>query len=602
MGAVMEKLLPYFERELGMLRRAGSAFAARYPRLAGRLQINGDSCADPHVERLIQSAAFLNARTARLLDDGHALFTEALLSMLYPHLLRPFPSCSIARVMPGAAGNDQVLARGSELTSGDKQTTACRFRTAYGVPLAQPVLTALRFEPFLQTPPSVPLPADVACGISITLDRVGTAAQAPLRLFIEGEASQSAALRDTLFMRVAAAFVEADGRWQALERSPLSPVGWRRDDALLPSRPSEHAAYRLLSEYYAFPEKFSFVDLDLGSLLEAAPPGCQKLTLHLILSDLRPDTALARILRTLTADNLLTGCTPVINLFQHHVAPLRLTHHSNSYPLLPDRLPASSCEIYSVDRVQMVSKEDGAVTITELHPWHGLRHNDHLRSRGNYWTLRRDAELAAIGGAHEYAMALVQRDFSPLRLQECTVSVEISCTNRDLPHSRPLDGISVAGGATAVPIRLLRRPTAMRPRPEPGDAHWALIAQLALNHRTLTQDGLPALVTMLQLYADPDSDVAQHQIGGIRALSHRPASTWLHLNGQRAYARGVEIDVTLDEQAYAGTGIHLFAQLLDHYFGLHVHLNSYTQLTILSHQTSKELLRCPPRNGSLTLV
>jgi type VI secretion system protein ImpG len=77
----MEKLLPYFERELSMLRRLGAEFAGRYPKLAGSLQISGENCADPHVERLIQGTAFLNARVAKLLDDGYANFTEALLGM-----------------------------------------------------------------------------------------------------------------------------------------------------------------------------------------------------------------------------------------------------------------------------------------------------------------------------------------------------------------------------------------------------------------------------------------------------------------------------------------------------------------------------------------
>ncbi|MGV7211260.1 type VI secretion system baseplate subunit TssF [Oxalobacteraceae bacterium A2-2] len=608
MGAAMEKLLPYFERELGLLRRAGSAFAQRYPRLAGRLQINGDSCADPHVERLIQSAAFLNARTARLLDDGHALFTEALLSVLYPHLIRPLPSCSVARVVDGKAapGQANLLARGSELASAGKTASACRFRTAYDVPAAMPALTALRFEPYLQPPPSVRLPVQAACGISMAVEGGG---DAPLRLFIDGEASLCATLRDTLFMRVAAAYVEADGGWQPLERNPITPAGWQADDALLPARASEQAAYRLLSEYFAFPEKFNFVDLDMAALRHAAPDG-GRLTVHLVLADLRPDSAAARILRALGPDNLLAGCTPVINLFRHHATPLRLPYTGSSHALMPDQLPAAGCDIYSVDSVQLQYKDGEAVRLLDFHPLHGMRHggdgNSQGSSQGNYYVLRRDAELAGVDGAHEYTMALAGPEFSPLRLRDGSVSVGLTCTNRDLPqslpHGQPGGDLGTVGGSASVKARLLRRPTAMSPRPEPGDAHWALVAQLALNHRNLTQEGLPALLAMLRLYADPDNEVAQRQIGGIAALSHRPAASWLQLDGGRAYVRGVAIDVTLDEQAYAGTGLHVFAQLLDHYFGLHVHLNSYTQLTIRSLQTSKELLRCPPRNGSLTLA
>lgn len=59
-----------------MLRRAGAEFAGRYPKLAGNLQMRGETCADPHVERLIQASAFLNARVAKLLDDGYPLMAN----------------------------------------------------------------------------------------------------------------------------------------------------------------------------------------------------------------------------------------------------------------------------------------------------------------------------------------------------------------------------------------------------------------------------------------------------------------------------------------------------------------------------------------------
>ena len=152
------------------------------------------------------------------------------------------------------------------------------------------------------------------------------------------------------------------------------------------------------------------------------------------------------------------------------------------------------------------------------------------------------------------------------------------------------------------PIRMLRRPTISHGPASRGSGQWGLVAHLALNHRSLTQEGLPALIAMLRLYARQDNAVSQRQIEGITALSHRPATTWLRQARGNACLRGTEVTVALDEEAYSGTGIHIFAQVLDHLFGLHVHLNSYTQLVVVSHDSGKELLRCPPRNGALTLA
>ena len=612
----MDKLLPYFERELGMLRRAGQEFAARYPRLAGSLKISGESCADPHVERLIQATAFLNARVAKLLDDGYAGFTEALLGMLYPHFLRPIPSCSIARIdFSGARANQisdiSVLPRGTEMKSHGQGAKVCRFRSACDVTIAPVAVSALAFEPYLQAPPALPLPAEAVSAIAITVSSTAPAhglawPDLPrLRLFIDGEVSLRAALRDALFLHPASVCVEAQGQWRMMEKSPLAPAGFDDGDALLPSGAAEHGAYRLLSEYFAFPDKFDFLDLDLAAVLAHCPSECRQFTLHLAPHGLRPDSQAAALLRALDSDNLLPGCTPVVNLFGQAATPIRVTHERSSYALMPDEMPASAAEIYSVDAVHMLRKTAQGSAVTEFFPYYSLRHGEDGRL-GHYWLLRRDDELAAGGADHEYTLALVDRDFSPLQEEGGIVSARLSCTNRKLPHNlpygRPGGDLHTEAGAGGFPIRLLRRPSLPQRPAQSGAAQWGLIAQLALNHRTLTQEGLPALRAMLRLYVREDHAVAQRQIDGIIALSQRPVMAWLHRPEGTAYLRGVEVQVTLDEDAYAGTGIHVFAQLLDHLFGLHVHLNSFTQLVLLSQAGGKELLRCPPRNGMLPLA
>lgn len=607
----MEKLLPYYERELSMLRRAGAEFAGRYPKLAGSLQLRGESCADPHVERLIQASAFLNARVAKLLDDGYANFTEALLGMLYPHYLRPMPSCSIARIdYSGARANEisavNVLPRGTAMKSLGQGTVTCRFRTVYDATVAPVAISAAWFEPYIQTPASLSLPQDAGSAICITIESMAAARSlaslglSTLRVFIDGEASLCAALRDALFMRTACACVEADGQWRMLDRLPLAPVGFAEEEALLPCAPAEQSAYRLLSEYFTFSEKFDFFDIDLAA---CALEDSTRFTLRLALSDVRPDAPAARILRALTAANLVLGCTPVVNLFPHPATPIRITHTSSSYPLMPDEMPGSACDIYSIDSVQLVRKARDGSTVTEFFPYYSLRHGVNGESderKGRYWLAHRD-ELMTAG--LEHTLALVDRDFSPLRMESGTAAVRLTCTNRNLPHGLPYGrangDLSTESAIGSFPIRMLRRPTLSY---RSSADNWGLIAHLALNHRSLTQEGLPALTAMLRLHAQQDSAVSQRMIDGVTALSHRPSTAWIRQAQGNAYLRGIEVQVSLDEEAYAGTGIHAFVQMLDHLFGLHVHLNSFTRLVVLSHLSGKELMRCPPRNGTLTLA
>ena len=609
----MEKLLPYYERELSMLRRAGAEFAARYPKLAGSLQMRGETCADPHVERLIQSSAFLNARVARLLDDGYARFTEGLLGILYPHYLRPIPSCSIARIdYSGARANEisttSILPRGAVMKALGKDAVTCRFRTVYDVAVAPVSIVAVRFEPYIQTPPTLALPPEAGSAICITLESTaisrGLAAcgMPRLRVFIDGETSVRAALRDALFMSFSCACVEADGHWRMLNASPLTPVGFAAENALLPAASSEHSAYRLLSEYFAFPEKFDFFDIDLAALLAVCPEGCARLTLHLALADVRPDSSPARTLRTLSEDNLVLGCTPIINLYTQPATPIRITHERSSYPLMADEMPGSACEIYSIDSVQVVSKTAQGSAVTEFFPYYSLRH-DAANRKGHYWLTQHEDLMTA---GHEHAIAFVDRTSSPLQMESGTASIRLTCTNRDLPHRLPYGratgDLSTESPIGSFPIRMLRRPTISHRLSTDRNRQWGLVAHLALNHRSLTEDGLPSLLAMLRLYAQQDSLVSLRLVDGIMDMSHRSASAWIRQPQGNAYLRGIEVSLWLDEEAYAGVGIHAFAQVLDYLFALHVHLNSFTRLIVLSHASGKELLRCPPRNGMLALA
>ena len=105
----MRDLLPHFQRELQFLQTHRNEFAAAYPELGGRLATASDLLDDPHVERMVQSFALLAARVHKRLDDDFPLFTESLLEVLYPHYLRPFPSCAIAHFNVADASGQNTL-------------------------------------------------------------------------------------------------------------------------------------------------------------------------------------------------------------------------------------------------------------------------------------------------------------------------------------------------------------------------------------------------------------------------------------------------------------------------------------------------------------
>ena len=614
----MEELLPHYERELAFLRGHAGEFARRYPKIAGRLMLSGDVGDDPHVERLIESFALLTARVHKRLDDDFPLFTESLLDVLYPHYLRPFPSCSIARFDIGssAAQMSQGVAvpRGTPLSSRPVQGLPCRFRTATPLRLLPVNVASAAFRGAISAPSGSRLPATVHSVLSIELELCSaqaswaTLGSTVLRLHLDGEASQVAALREALFGRVRATALQLSPHqpWAVVDAQPFA-VGFADDEALLAFDARSHPAYRLLTEYFAFPEKFNFVDLPLPPQLLASE--ARRVTLHYLMAGVRADSDEARLLETVSERNLLTGCVPVVNLFAQRAEPIRVTHTTSAYPVLPDARRAWAFEVYAIDKVFRVRQTPAGEQIDTFHPFYSLLHDDLLadgESAGRYWHAHRDEALAERSPGFETELSIVDIDFDPARPQADTLSVEVLATNRDLPAQlqvgAPGGDLFLEGGSVAREIRLLRKPTPAWRFERGRGAQWRLISHLSLNHLSLSGSGLEALKEMLRLYDLPRSAIHRRMLDALVGIDYLPVSACLPGQPFPCMARGTEIRLQVEEAGFVGAGLRLFAQVLDHFFGLYVHINSFTQLKLFSARTGEELISCPRRHGSSPLL
>lgn len=604
----------YYERELSTMQSFNVEFAAEFPAQAGQLGMESGQRDDPHIERFIQATALSNARIAKLIDDNDHKVTEALLQVNYPHYLQPFPSTSIVRVDMSAGLETMtapgLIARGTMLVARAANAPLCRFRTVYNVLLTPLVLAKVAYQSRVNLPPAVKRSADVTTMLSIDIESkaanlgLGQVQLDHLRIFIDAEPSLCATTRDVLFMHAKAAYLEIDGTCVALSAVPLRAVGFAPQEAVLPSNKLSHSAYLLLTEYFVNPEKFNFFDIDWTMLAPHLPATCQRLTLHLGLAGVSADAHIGHALSQLSSHNFVLGCTPVVNLFRHAARPIELTHMTPDYELIADGNYADNSDIYSVDKVVTVQKSRHGRALIEFRPYYSLRHGEAGGQSGRYYMVRRDEIAALRHPGHAMRIALVDLGLDPLAIADASVSIDITCTNRDLP-SRLAYGakggdLKLEQATDCYPLRFLRRPTPQY-RFNAQD-QWRLIAHLSLSHCALAPDGLNLLKEMLTLYDLPQSAVSQRQIAGIVALEQHGTTVWMHDDGHSSMVHGLAVRVTLDEDAFAGTGINLFVSVLDHFFGLYVHCQSFTQLTVFSQASGKELIRCHPRSGARKLV
>ncbi|GAB3458471.1 type VI secretion system baseplate subunit TssF [Massilia terrae] len=604
----MDELLRYFEEELGLFGAYAREFRDRFPKPAGELHIAGEVYEDPSVARLIQSVALMSARIRKRLDDDYPKFTESLLESLYPHFLRPLPSYSIAQV--GTASELATLPRGTTLQSASVDHVVCQFRTVYDVALSPLSVTRAEYSSIVNAPRALRLPRGVTGCVSLTVESaapgVEIAAGPPaLRLFVDGEASLRAAVIDALFMHGAAVFIEPGPgvAWQQLPHSPLRLAGLAEADPMLPFPSRAHPAFRLLTEFFAYPDKFNFIDLDLAMLHPLLPARCQRFTLHVLLTGIPGDYNEARLLATLAPKHLLAGCTPVINLFEKAGVPVQLSHTSADYTLLADAAHASAYEVYSVNQVRLL-REGAGGQVADFRPLYAVRQDTPAGVPRNWWLIRRDDAIGAASPGHELRICLLDSAFRPSMTGGATLSTELTCTNRDLPsrlrYDQPEGDLRADGLATAAPIRLLRKPTPSYRFESGNRAHWRLVSQLALSYARLTDAGLADFQQMLSLYDVTRSPASQRLIGGVTGLAHGLVRAWVKTLPASTLMPGIAIRMTVDEQAFAGSSLYVFAQVIDRYFAMNAQLNCFTQLTLVSAQTGQEIIRCQPRTAEQT--
>lgn len=610
----MEQLLPYYERELSVLKRHAREFAESYPKIAGRLLMSGEAVEDPHVERLIQSFALLASRIHKKLDDEYPQLTNALFQTLYPQYLRPYPACSIARFGGALAqlSAPTVVARGTALQSRPVKGVACKFRTAYDVRLAPIALSEVTYSTDRMPPTGTAIPSSVSAALSFQLaslsdqQPLATLLQQPLRVFLDAEPSVVALLREALFERCLSVAVDTgNGPWKLHTDPIVKPVGFAADDALVEDDARSHAAYRLLTEYFSFPEKFNFIDLDLARIAASLPNGMRQCRLHFLLVTARDDHRFDRLLDGLGDSNLQLFCTPVVNLFRQQAEPIRISHRQVQYPVVPDARRPQSFEVYSIDSVSQVRESNDGSEIHAFHPFYSLKHGA-TKAEGRYWQLVRDEQLSERSPGFESQIMIVDPEFNPDTEAIETLSLALTCSNRDLPSQLPIGqaggDLFIDGASSIKTIQLLRKPTQSQRFRHTGDGAWRLVSQLTLNHRSICDDDGDALREWLALYDLPRTSQSRRLIDGVVRVRSAAATTRMAGHPFPVFVRGMEIRIAVQTAHFVGSGVWLFAELMSHVLGLSVHLNSFTRVLIEDAETGEVLRECMPRNGLRPIV
>lgn len=608
-----DELLPYYEKELAFIRQMGAEFAKEHPKIAGRLGIHNDTVEDPHASRLIESFAYLNARIQHKLDDDFPELSDAMLSILFPHYQRPIPSMSIVQFVPDEEQLDARFSIGKNTLVETEQFQGenCRFSTIYDVELWPLKLTSASL---IGRPFATPGAANVRGAASVLKiqlntfnDAISLEENAPkrLRLHLKGQALYSYPLYQMLLnncLDVYLAAGEGDSSPVRLGSHIVKPVGFQGDEGLLPYPPNSFIGYRLLTEFFVFPEKFMFLDLELDGKLPKDPSNTLALYFYFNSADLELEHNVA-------ADSFALGCSPMINLFHHKADPIKLDQKHSEYQIIPDSRRPTGYEVYSVDSVTATTSSGDS---TRFLPFYGISHREQDRANHAYWLAqRRPAKLGYYerdDGTDVY-LSLVDLDFNPNVPYDRTLVINTTCSNRDLPCKLPYTQDHpklqcVNGAPPTSHIRCLTQPSGTIRPPLRNRARWRLISHLNLNALSISGQGnsTEAFKEILRLYDFKETSVTRGLIESVQGVKSKAISAPLNIDGYATICRGTEVEVELDENLLTGSSSYLFATVLEHFFALYCPINSFTRTLVKVKGREGYLKKCPPRSGERVLL
>ncbi|MFL6446765.1 MAG: type VI secretion system baseplate subunit TssF [Bryobacteraceae bacterium] len=596
-----EDMLRYYTDELAYLRRMGREFAQQHPMVAERLELQDGHPADPHVERLVESFAFLTARIQHELDARFPEISTSLLTVLYPHLVQPVPPLATARfridARRGKFTTGHTVPKNTTLFAYGSSGAACRFRTCYPVTVWPVYIQEAALEPparfdFLSS--NLRVAGVLRIRIGAIVGELSELTMDSLRFYLNPRSGPAFGLYELLFSALEGICILPEGSEVPirLPSESLSAVGFARDDDLLPHPPNAHAAYRLIQEYFHFPDKFLLFDVnhlaghksnrhfDLLFLLNRVPRS--RLSVH--------------------ADAVELGCTPVANLFPRTTEPIRLDQRQLYYRLTPDMRREKTTEIHSVLKI---SGSTNPLEETRAYsPFYSHRHAESGTPAGPFWHARRVLTGREELPGTEIYLSFLDLAFKPTDPPEEVVFAHTLCTNRWLAVEVPPGALLQMEQVGPVTCTCLVRPTPPVYPPLGGPAVWRLISNLSLSHVSLQKgsEGLAALQEILRVYCFGDQPSMLQQIQGIRELSTRETTLRIGRDAWRGFCPGTEITLTFDESLYAGGSAFLFATVLRHFLALYTSVNSFTQLVARRVNREEDWKRWPPLAGFQPLI
>lgn len=625
-GSRSDFLNAYY-RELNALREEGAAFAQDYPAIAGRLKMDDSETADPHVERILESFAFLAARLQQNIDTVAGQVTDALLDVLYPHLIRPLPAMTIAQFQTSPDRNAPpnegfLLPRHTEVFAYASDNSLCKFSTVYPLTLL-PITLENATVVSLGAYQRVSVPETIAFDYKRYHDsppyflELTLSSSVPFQELAFKELYFYLNLPDSIFKKQlyraifsaeALVYCARGDSAAALPLLPgtLAPLGFERDEMAIPPSPHEVHAYQLLQEYFHFREKFMFFKLRKLDFLSYLRKGTFLQTNRIkLLIPLRE--ASSEWTRKIAPGDILMNTVPLVNLHKVTTDPISWDRKSTFYHLSPNAQKDRTMEIYQINDVFAIHPDTGQEL--RIKPYFSLEREGRFLNESEddgsdeggrttaqptdlffWWSKTTPTYHKNLVGIDSW-ITFVDAHSNWIDPTSYIFYAKALCTNRFLAEDMPQGTILQSDKALPVEqIKVLSKPVAPQYILERGANNARLIAQLSANYlgfpyddnRKDGSDLAENLRNILTLHMGPNNrETGEVLLGALEHVTAQRSAKRVGREAWRGFAEGVVLTLTVKKQA---DDWFLLAQILHKYFAMNCQINTFVDLIFKVNQ------------------
>ncbi|SDC06834.1 type VI secretion system baseplate subunit TssF [Acinetobacter boissieri] len=597
---MIEELLPYYEKQLQEFGQQSRAFSEKYPKIAQRLSINQEQIDDPHIERLIQAFSLIAARIDKKLADSYDVFTRSLFEVMFPQYLRHFPACTVVSLEDVSKTKQlnevSIIPVKTLLKSKSFNGIQCEFLTSNQVKLLPIHLCGLKFDTTPSQHTHLNQNATLSIGFEIFNESEHWLQKQSLPIYLDSISNFPLQVLDGIFQKNTRFSLKIDQKIIKID-NPFDLMGFNESESLLPIDQHTHHAYRLLLEYFCFPEKFNYLNLNLD-FFKHFPKGQAtfEILVHLKLN--LNDQAVIRNYSQLNEANFRLFTTPAVNLFEKKAEPQKINHKQLEYSLITDAHHPKFYQVYSILEMVMVREKNNQNQATfPVLPFFAMSHYHGDKSKFFY------ALNAMQYNKHhtEINYSIISKDLDPHEIKTDFLSTTLLCSNGQLAHEALNSSHNVLSlNDTSIVRRctVLKRPSAPFYFEQNKKEQWRIISHLSLNTLALMKgDAVAHIKELLALYNLPKSKENDLIINSIKSINFDLQHKLVEAKPFPMFVRGIQVKIGIDINVFRGHSLYIFSRLLSYVFNLKVQMNSFVDIAIVDLNSEEELYQCVQNVG-----